>query len=91
MASQQGDSPPVSQGEGGGIQLILLSEEPLCAPTRVNKKHVPAYRQHKFQFCSKEVKFVCYQLTEEGMKPTKAMLSTIRNFPRPADISGIWG
>ena len=32
-----------------------------------------------------------YQLAEEGMKPTKTMLSSTRNFPRPADISDIRG
>ena len=32
-----------------------------------------------------------YWLTEEGMRPTKAMLDSILNFPRPRDIYRICG
>ena len=32
-----------------------------------------------------------YWLTDDGMKPTKAILDVILNFPRPMDISGIRG
>ena len=49
------------------------------------------FSERKFQLCSKEVEFMDYQLTREGMKPTQAMLSSIRNFPRPTNISGIRG
>ena len=36
--------------------------------------------ERKFQLCSKEVEFLGHHLTEEGMKPTEAMLSSIWNF-----------
>ena len=49
------------------------------------------FNLEKFQFCRREVKFVGYWLTEEGMRPTKTMLESILNFPRPQDISGIRG
>ena len=45
----------------------------------------------KFQFCQREVEFVGYWLTEDGMKPTKSLLEAILNFPRPMDISGVRG
>ena len=45
----------------------------------------------KFQFCKREVEFLGYTLTEYGMKPTEHMLSSIMEFPRPVDISGIRG
>ena len=45
----------------------------------------------KFQFCKREVEFLGYTLTEYGMKLTQNMLSSILEFPRPVDISGIRG
>ena len=53
--------------------------------------HRIIFNLEKFQFCRQEVEFVGYWLTEDGMRPTKTMLESILNFPRPQDISGIQG
>ena len=49
------------------------------------------FNLEKFQFCKRQVEFVGYNLTEEGMEPTRDMLNSIRDFPRPSDISGVRG
>ena len=45
--------------------------------------------KEKFQFCQKEVNYVGFRITENGVEPGKEMLEAIQDFPRPRDISGV--
>ena len=43
----------------------------------------------KLIFCQKELEYVGFALLEDGLKPSKDLLQSITDFPRPSDISGI--
>ena len=45
--------------------------------------------RNKFVFGRKEVKYLGFQLTEDGVEPGDELLKSIVNFPRPENISGI--
>ena len=62
-----------------------------CEYLTLCSKHGIIFNEEKFQFCQREVEFVGYQLHENGMTPTPTMLQSIKEFPRPADISGVRG
>ena len=42
----------------------------------------------KLQFCRREVDFAGLTVTEEGVAPSRHMLSAIENFPTPTDLTG---
>ena len=50
-------------------------------------KHGIILNVSKFEFCKKEVTFAGFQLTSEGIKPAKATLEAIKNFPTPKNIT----
>ena len=43
----------------------------------------------KFQFCSKDVEFAGFRLTESRVAPLEKYMSAIRDFPTPANITDI--
>ena len=43
----------------------------------------------KFVFGKKEVEYLGFQLTENGVEPGEELIKSILNFPRPENISGI--
>ena len=43
----------------------------------------------KFQFCQEEVEFAGFLLTPTMVKPLPKYIDSIRNFPRPANITDI--
>ena len=45
--------------------------------------------KEKFQFCQKEVEYVGFKITEEGVKPSDETLKAIAEFPKPKNISGV--
>ena len=47
------------------------------------------FTEKKFQFCSKKVEFLGFDLDEEGVKPSEEFLKAIRDFPAPRDITGV--
>ena len=47
------------------------------------------FSKKKFQFCSKKVEFLGFQLDDDTVKPTSAFLEAIRDFPTPTDVTGI--
>lgn len=47
------------------------------------------FNPQKFHFAEKEVEFAGFLITEDGIKPTKKMTETIRNFPTPKNITDI--
>ena len=44
----------------------------------------------KFVFGQKEVEFIGCQLTEDSFAPAPAIVISIREFPRPQNISWVW-
>ena len=50
-------------------------------------KHGIVLNVSKFEFCKKEVTFAGFQLTPDGIKPAKATLEAIRNFPTPKNVT----
>ena len=42
----------------------------------------------KFQFCRDTVIFAGLNVTPTGITPTESLLSAIKNFPRPKDLTG---
>ena len=42
--------------------------------------------KEKFQFCQDEVEFAGLDITMDGIKPSKSILSAIENFPPPTDL-----
>ena len=53
----------------------------LCAENGV------VFNPQKFHFAQNEVEFAGFSLTETGIKPSKALLNAILNFPKPAKIT----
>ena len=47
------------------------------------------FSKKKFQFCSKKVEFLGFQLDGDTFKPTSSFLEAIRDFPTPTDVTGI--
>ena len=47
------------------------------------------FSKKKFQFCSKNVEFIGFQLDGNTIKPTTAFLEAVQGFPTPTDITGI--
>ena len=47
------------------------------------------FSEKKFQFCSKNVEFLGFQLDGDTVRPTATFLEAIRDFPRPKDVTGI--
>ena len=47
------------------------------------------FNMEKFQFGSKIVDFVGFTVTEDSVNPSSKYLSAIRDFPKPADITGM--
>ena len=47
------------------------------------------FSKKKFQFCSRNVEFLGFQLDGDTVKPTSAFLEAIRGFPTPTDVTGI--
>ena len=45
----------------------------------------------KFQFCKREIEYVGFTIMEDGIKPNEEMVNSIKNFPRPTNISGVRG
>ena len=43
----------------------------------------------KFVFGKKRLEFIGFKLTEEGIEPSKEMLKSIANFPKPKNLSGV--
>ena len=44
--------------------------------------------QAKFQFCQDIVDFAGLKITEKGISPSDKVISAIKNFPKPKDITG---
>ena len=44
--------------------------------------------REKFQFCRDSIIFAGLQVTPDGIKPSENLLSAIKNFPPPKDITG---
>ena len=42
----------------------------------------------KFEFCKKTVEFAGMKITESGIAPSDHILSAIRDFPAPKDLTG---
>ena len=55
----------------------------LCAQNGIT------FNMKKFQFCQQEVEFMGFMLSNFGVRPTEEMLSSIKDFPRPRDVTGI--
>ena len=47
------------------------------------------FNKAKFKFARKIVEFAGFEMTEEGYRPPKNLVESIRNFPVPKDITGI--
>ena len=47
------------------------------------------FNPDKFVFGSDEVEFAGFEITLDGYRPTKKMLSAIANFPTPTDLTGV--
>ena len=47
------------------------------------------FNPDKFMFGKGEVNFGGFTITDDGVKPTSAMIDAIANFPTPTDITGI--
>lgn len=47
------------------------------------------FNPSKFEFAKDVVEFVGFCITENGMRPSQQMLSSIKNFPTPTNITGI--
>ena len=47
------------------------------------------FNPDKFRFAEMEVEFAGFQVTANGVKPTKRMTETILNFPTPTNITGV--
>ena len=45
--------------------------------------------RNKFVFGKREVEYLGFQLTEDGVEPGDELIKSILNFPRPENISGI--
>ena len=43
----------------------------------------------KFQFCETEVEYVGFVVGDAGVRPTGDMLKSIKEFPRPQDLTGV--
>ena len=50
-------------------------------------QHGIVINKDKFQFCFKQVDFAGMSLTEIGVQPSEKMLSAIKNFPPPTNLS----
>ena len=53
------------------------------------RKGIATFNMKKFRFCQQEVEFVGFMLSNLGVRPTEEMLTSIKDFPRPRDITGI--
>ena len=51
------------------------------------QKNSVTLNEPKFQFCQKTVTFACLTLPPSGVQPSKGILSAIRNFPIPRDLT----
>ena len=47
------------------------------------------FNPEKFHFAEKEVEFAGFQITEDGIKPTKRMTEGISSFPTPKNITDV--
>ena len=47
------------------------------------------FSEKKFQFCSKNVEFLGFQLDNDTVRPTADFLEAIKDFPTPKDVTGI--
>ena len=45
------------------------------------------YNEAKFQYCQKEVNYLGFRITEKGIFPGEDMINSIRDFPRPSDLT----
>ena len=60
-----------------------------CEYIHLLGSHGIILNKEKFQFCQKEVDYVGFRITENGVKPSEETLRAIKEFPRPTNISGI--
>ena len=47
------------------------------------------FNKKKFQFGSDTIEFLGFVVTGDSVKPSEKFLGTIKDFPRPRDITGI--
>ena len=45
-----------------------------------------SFRPEKFQFSKREVDYIGFRITQEGLKVSKDTISRIRDFPRPGNL-----
>ena len=60
-----------------------------CEYIHLVGSHGIILNKEKFQFCEKEVDYVGFRITENGIKPSEETLKAVREFPRPKNISGV--
>ena len=47
------------------------------------------FNREKFKFARKTVEFAGFEITEDGYRPPKKLIQSIKEFPTPKDITGI--
>ena len=51
--------------------------------------HGITLNKEKFKLYQKEVNYMGFRITEDGVEPGKVMLEAGMDFPRPKDLSGV--
>ena len=61
----------------------------VCDYLELCSKHGMIFNPKKFQLASETVKYLGFQVTQDGIQPTTEFLDTIRSFPSPRNITDI--
>ena len=73
------------------LLYTLTIEESFCSTwdflTLLAKNGIVASAP-KFQFCQENAEFAGLTITNDGVAPSESMLESIKNFPKPTDITG---
>ena len=60
-----------------------------CRYLELCSKNGITFNPLKFQFAEDNVEFLGFEITKDSVRPSAAMLDSIRNFPVPRNISGV--
>ena len=61
----------------------------VCRYLSLTASHEIIQNEEKFQFAQKELEFVGFVLSENGIRPSDSLIDSIINFDRPSNISNI--
>ena len=73
----------------GWVQTLLQLFHDITTFLSHTSFHGVIENPKKFVFGKQEVEYVGFWLKKDGLKPTEETLASIRDFPRPTDITGV--